>query len=62
MGGLTDDKLRTVVEADINSADIFTADSQHNHNHSTDEQHHSHEGAVAGINELWIHQLVNDQI
>ena len=60
MGGIPDDKLRTVVEADIDSADIFTADSQHDHDHTADKQIHSHQRTVARKDAGRVQNLFND--
>lgn len=52
--------LRTIVDADINSPDVFAAYSQHDHDHSSDEQNNSHKRTVSGIQCMRIEQLLDD--
>lgn len=62
MIGASDDILWTAVKTDINPANIFAADSKHDHDHTTDEQKHSHQRTIPLCNQLRMYQFVYNQI
>ena len=60
MISITDHILRTAVQTDIDAANVFAADSQHDHDHAADKQIHSHQRTVARKDAGRVQNLFND--
>ena len=60
MISITDHILRTAVQTDIDAANVFAADSQHDHDHTANKQIHSHQRTVARKDAGRVQNLFND--
>ena len=55
--GASDHILWTAVQTDIDSADVFAADTEHQHDHAADKEHGGHQGAVSHQNRCRMEQF-----
>ena len=62
MIGASDHILWTAVQTDIDSADVFAADTEHQHDHAADKEHGGHQGAVSHQDRCRMEQFIDNHV